>query len=164
MGLLYAAFAWLGTGNSTVIGSGATGECASFRACVVPNAAQGSGKHLHHPTENRLIQRLPGCAVGSHGAGSRAHAAADSGFSRPTHLKLWMELAVFAMTSISPSLQHQLERLTPDQRSQVGALLAALDDAATRETSAPRQPGGLLGKMHSHADFDTPLSEEFLIP
>jgi hypothetical protein len=68
------------------------------------------------------------------------------------------------MTSISPSLQHQLERLSPDQRSQVGALLAALEDSATQAASAPRQPGGLLGKMHTHADFDAPLDEEFLVP
>lgn len=68
------------------------------------------------------------------------------------------------MTSISPSLQHQLERLSTDQRSQVGALLAALEDSATQAAPAPRQPGGLLGKMHTHADFDAPLDEEFLIP
>lgn len=68
------------------------------------------------------------------------------------------------MTSISPSLQHQLERLSPDQRSQVGALLAALEDSGTQAASAPRQPGGLLGKMHTHADFDAPLDEEFLVP
>ena len=70
----------------------------------------------------------------------------------------------FLMTSISPSLQHQLERLSPDQRSEVGALLAAMQDAAARSVSAPRQPGGLLGKMRTHADFDAPLAEEFLIP
>ena len=70
----------------------------------------------------------------------------------------------FAMTSISPSLKHQLERLCPDQRSQVGALLAAMQDSASRGASAPRQPGGLFGKMHTHADFDAPLDEEFLIP
>jgi len=77
---------------------------------------------------------------------------------------LVLALAVVAMTSISPSLQHQLERLSPDQRSQVGALLAALEDSATQAASAPRQPGGLLGKMHTHADFDAPLDEEFLVP
>lgn len=68
------------------------------------------------------------------------------------------------MTSISPSLQHQLECLSADERSQVGALLAALEESATRAASAPRQPGGLLGKMHTHADFDAPLAEEFLFP
>lgn len=68
------------------------------------------------------------------------------------------------MTSISPSLQHQLERLSPDQRSEVGALLAAMQDSVSQVSSAPRQPGGLLGKMHTHADFDAPLAEEFLIP
>ncbi|MFN9610663.1 MAG: hypothetical protein ACK546_00690 [bacterium] len=68
------------------------------------------------------------------------------------------------MTSISPSLQQQLERLSPDQRSEVGALLAAMQDSAARSVSAPRQPGGLIGKMHTHADFDAPLAEEFLIP
>jgi hypothetical protein len=77
---------------------------------------------------------------------------------------LGLALADVAMTSISPSLQHQLERLSPDQRSQVGALLAALEDSATQAASAPRQPGGLLGKMHTHADFDAPLDEEFLVP
>lgn len=70
----------------------------------------------------------------------------------------------FAMTSISPSLQHQLEKLSPEQRSQVGALLAAMQDSTSPTASAPRQPGGLLGKMHTHADFDAPLAEEFLIP
>jgi len=68
------------------------------------------------------------------------------------------------MTSISPSLQHQLERLSPAERSQFGALLAAMQDSVSRAASAPRQPGGLLGKMHTHADFDAPLAEEFLIP
>lgn len=68
------------------------------------------------------------------------------------------------MTSISQSLQHQLENLSPEQRSQVGALLAAMQDSASPTTSAPRQPGGLLGRMHTHADFDAPLAEEFLIP
>ena len=68
------------------------------------------------------------------------------------------------MTSISPSLKHQLERLSSDQRSQVGALLAAMQDSGSREASAPRQPGGLLGRMHTHTDFDAPLAEEFLIP
>jgi hypothetical protein len=77
---------------------------------------------------------------------------------------LGLALADVAMTSISLSLQHQLERLSPDQRSQVGALLAALEDSATQAASAPRQPGGLLGKMHTHADFDAPLDEEFLVP
>jgi hypothetical protein len=43
-------------------------------------------------------------------------------------------------------------------------VLAALDDSATRVATAPRQPGGLLGKMRIHADFDAPLAEEFLIP
>ena len=68
------------------------------------------------------------------------------------------------MTSISPSLKHQLERLSSDQRSQVGALLASMQDYASRGASAPREPGGLLGRMHTHADFDAPLDEEFLIP
>lgn len=75
-----------------------------------------------------------------------------------------MALADVVMTSISPSLQRQLVRLSADERSQVGALLAALDESATRAATAPRQPGGLLGKMHTHADFDAPLAEEFLIP
>ena len=67
------------------------------------------------------------------------------------------------MTSISLSLQHQLERLSPDQRSHVGALLAAMQDSTSPTASAPRQPGDLLGKMHTHANFDAPLAEEFLI-
>lgn len=68
------------------------------------------------------------------------------------------------MASISQSLQHQLESLSPDQLSQVGALLADLQDSASRPASAQREPGGLLGKLHTHADFDAPLAEEFLIP
>lgn len=68
------------------------------------------------------------------------------------------------MTSIGPSLQRQLECLSADERSQVGALLAALEESATRPAAAPRQPGGLLGKIRTHADFDAPLAEEFLIP
>jgi hypothetical protein len=73
-------------------------------------------------------------------------------------------LADVVMTSISPSLQRQLVRLSADERSQVGALLAALDESATRAATAPRQPGGLLGKMRTHADFDAPMAEEFLFP
>jgi hypothetical protein len=73
-------------------------------------------------------------------------------------------LADVVMTSISPSLQRQLVRLSADERSQVGALLAALDESATRAETAPRQPGGLLGKMRTHADFDAPMAEEFLFP
>jgi hypothetical protein len=72
-------------------------------------------------------------------------------------------LADVVMTSISPSLHRQLVRLSVDERSQVGALLAALDESATRAATAPRQPGGLLGKMRTHADFDAPLAEEFLL-
>ena len=68
------------------------------------------------------------------------------------------------MTSISPSLQDQLRRLSPDQRRQVSALLHAMQDSSTQATSAPRQPGGLMGKLHTHADFDAPLAEEFLLP
>jgi len=68
------------------------------------------------------------------------------------------------MTSISQSLQEQLERLSPEQRNQVRALLAAMQDSASPTASAPRQPGGLFGTMHTHADFDAPLAEEFLIP
>ena len=68
------------------------------------------------------------------------------------------------MASISPSLPHKLERLSPDARSQVGALVAAPEDSASPPASAARQAGGLLGKMHTHADFDAPLAEEFLIP
>jgi hypothetical protein len=90
--------------------------------------------------------------------------AAGGGNERSTHLGLTLALALFAMTSISPSLQHQLERLSPDERIQVGALLAALEDSATHAASAPRRPGGLLGKMRTHADFDAPMAEEFLIP
>ena len=89
---------------------------------------------------------------------------AGGGNERSTHLGLTSALALFAMTSISPSLQHQLERLSPDERIQVGALLAALEDSATQAASSPRQPGGLLGKMRTHADFDAPMAEEFLIP
>jgi len=40
-------------------------------------------------------------------------------------------------------LRRNLERLFLDERSEVG---------------------GLLGKMHAHADFDAPLAGEFLIP
>ena len=68
------------------------------------------------------------------------------------------------MASISPSLPHQLEPLSPDERSQVGALLAAPEDSASPPASAARQPGGLLGKMHTHADIDAPMAEELLIP
>lgn len=69
------------------------------------------------------------------------------------------------MTSLSPSLQRQLECLSADERSQVVALLVALDKSATRAAATPsRQPGGLLGKMLTHTDFDAPLAEEFLIP
>ena len=68
------------------------------------------------------------------------------------------------MTSIRLSLQHQLDHFSPDERSHVGALLAAMQDSASPTASAPRQPGGLLGKMHTHANFDAPLAEEFLIP
>ncbi len=42
--------------------------------------------------------------------------------------------------------------------------LESIEDAALPIASAPRQPGGLLGTMHTHADFDAPLAEEFLIP
>jgi len=87
-----------------------------------------------------------------------------SGLAGSTHLESIEESAGCPMTSISPSLQHQLERLSPDQRNQVGALLAAMQDSASPAASAPRQPGGLLGTMHTHADFDVPLAEEFLIP
>jgi hypothetical protein len=93
-----------------------------------------------------------------------ARDTAGIGLARSADLGLALALAQFAMTSISPSLQHQLESLSPDQRIQVGALLAALEDSANRAASAPRQPGGLLGKMHTHADFDAPMAEEFLIP
>jgi hypothetical protein len=74
-----------------------------------------------------------------------------------------LALLWFAMTSLSPSLQRQLECLSAEERSQVGALLAALDESATRGATPPRQPGGLLGKMRTHADFDAPLAEEFLL-
>lgn len=67
------------------------------------------------------------------------------------------------MASITPTLRHQLERLPPDERSEVGALPAASEDSASRPASAARQPGGLLGQMHTHADFDAPLAEEFLM-
>ena len=46
------------------------------------------------------------------------------------------------MASISQSFRHNLDRLSLDERS---------------------EDGGLLGKMHTHADFDAPLAEEFLI-
>ena len=74
------------------------------------------------------------------------------------------ELAWLSLTSISPSLQQQLEGLSPDQRSQVSALLASWPASQQPQASQPRQPGGLLGKMHTHGDFDAPLAEEFLIP
>ena len=90
--------------------------------------------------------------------------SAGGGLAGSTHLELILALTQFAMSSISPSLQRQLECLTADERSQVGALLAALDESDARSATAPRQPGGLLGKMHTHADFDAPLAEEFLIP
>ena len=98
------------------------------------------------------------------GFGVVARDTAGIGLARSAHLGFALALAQFAMTSINPSLRHQLERLSPDQRTQVGALLAAMEDSATRAASAPRQPGGLLGKMHTHADFDAPMAEEFLIP
>ncbi len=64
----------------------------------------------------------------------------------------------------SPSLQQRLERLSTEQRRQVDALLDTLE----QDTSAPllrqRQPGGLLGAMKTHDDFDAPLAEEFLNP
>lgn len=74
------------------------------------------------------------------------------------------DLAWLSLTSISPSLQQQLEGLSPDQRSQVSALLASWPASQGSQASQPREPGGLLGKMHTHGDFDVPLAEEFLIP
>ena len=79
-------------------------------------------------------------------------------------LRLIQDLAWLSLTSISPSLQQQLEGLSPDQRSQVSALLASWPASQGSQASQPREPGGLLGKMHTHGDFDAPLAEEFLIP
>ena len=79
-------------------------------------------------------------------------------------LRLIQDLAWLSLTSISPSLQQQLEELSPDERSQVSALLAAWPVSHRSQASEPREPGGLLGKMHTHGDFDAPLAEEFLIP
>ena len=89
--------------------------------------------------------------------------SAGGGLAGSTHLEMTLALAQFTMTSISPSLQHQLECLSLDEQIQVGALLAELEDSATQAAPAPRQPGGLLGKMRTHADFDAPLAEEFLL-
>jgi hypothetical protein len=69
-----------------------------------------------------------------------------------------------AMTSSIASLQRRLQRLTPEQRAQVNALLETLEQSAGSEASSPRQPGGLLGKMYTHGDFNAPLGEEFLLP
>ncbi len=65
------------------------------------------------------------------------------------------------MTSAS-SLQHRLERLTPKQRSRVARLVSDLEGSAQREPRKLRQPGGLLGAMHTLDDFDAPLDEAFL--
>lgn len=67
------------------------------------------------------------------------------------------------MTSAS-SLQHRLERLTPKQRSRVARLVSDLEGSAQREPRKLRQPGGLLGAMHTLDDFDAPLDEAFLQP
>ena len=66
--------------------------------------------------------------------------------------------------SSSPSLQQRLERLTPDQRQLVAHVVSSLEQAAAPVSGQPRRPGGLLGAMHTHDDFDTPLAEEFLLP
>ena len=62
------------------------------------------------------------------------------------------------------SLQERLERLSPEQRKQVDALLDALEQSPPTATVSNRQPGGLRGAMHTHDDFDAPMGEEFLIP
>jgi hypothetical protein len=62
----------------------------------------------------------------------------------------------------SPSLQQRLERLSTEQRRQVDALLGTLEQATSAPPLRLRQPGGLLGAMKTHDDFDAPLAEEFL--
>ena len=59
------------------------------------------------------------------------------------------------------SLQQRLERLSTEQLLQVDALLDALEQGTPPPTSIPRKPGGLLGAMTTHDDFDAPLGEEF---
>ena len=61
----------------------------------------------------------------------------------------------------SPSLQQRLERLSAEQRRQVDALLDTLEQGSPPPTFRSRQPGGLLGSMKTHDDFDAPLAEEF---
>jgi hypothetical protein len=68
------------------------------------------------------------------------------------------------MIPSSASLRRRLERLTPEQRAQVKVLLGTLEKQTGPGAPSPRQPGGLLGTMHTHVDFDAPLAEEFLIP
>lgn len=68
------------------------------------------------------------------------------------------------MTSFSTSLQQRIEQLTEDQRAQVTTLLDSLEQPRRQADPTPRQPGGLMGAMHTHDDFDAPLAEEFLLP
>lgn len=68
------------------------------------------------------------------------------------------------MIPSSASQRRRLERLTPEQRAQVNVLRETVEEQARPGAPSPRQPRGLLGTMHTHDDFNTPLAEEFLIP
>lgn len=72
--------------------------------------------------------------------------------------------AAFLPVTSASSLQQRLERLTPEQRSRVARLVSDLEESAQREPRKRRQPGALLGAMHTHDDFDAPLDEAFLQP
>ena len=59
-------------------------------------------------------------------------------------------------------VEGMVERLSTEQRRQVDALLDTLEQATSAPPLRLRQPGGLLGAMKTHDDFDAPLAEEFL--
>jgi hypothetical protein len=62
----------------------------------------------------------------------------------------------------APSLQQRLDRLTTEQLAHVDRLVADLERSGQGVALQPRQPGGLLGLMHTHDDFDAPMDEAFL--
>jgi hypothetical protein len=63
-----------------------------------------------------------------------------------------------------PSLQERLARLSAAERQIVEDLVNKLEDQASAVPGPSRQPGGLRGAMHTHADFDEPLGDAFLLP